>query len=77
VPANETVRRPSDIAGLIEQELEDAPEWLDLTDDPDAAMAFLLDEGRSHHVPRELLWEYAASRWTELFQAAEERRESD
>lgn len=69
----EPTRKPDELAELIARELSDAPDWLDLSDDPDAAVAYLLEEGRVHHVPRDLLWEYAASRWTELFEPPEER----
>ena len=77
MPTTARRRTPHEIAGLIAKGLGEAPEWLDPTNDADAAVAFLLDEGRSHHVPIELLWEYAAARWTELFQPPDERRESD
>lgn len=76
MPTTELRRAPREIARLIADGLDEAPEWLDLTNDADAAVAFLLDEGRGHHVPSELLWEYAAARWTELFQPPDEHRES-
>lgn len=64
---NERTRSPREVAAVIAEELNETAGWLDLTSDPDAAVAFLLNEGRSHRVSNELLWEYAASRWLELF----------
>lgn len=62
-------RRATEIAGEIRQLLEDDPQWAEIEDDPDRLVGLLLEEGRQHHVPRDLLWEYTAGRWSELFGA--------
>jgi hypothetical protein len=67
-----TERTPTTIAGEIRSLLDDEAEWIDFEGRDDQLVGFLLQEGRAHHVPRDLLWEYAASRWQELYAPEEE-----
>ena len=60
-------RQAEDVATEIRSLLADEPEWADFGEDTDRLVGLLLDEGRQHHVPHELLWEYAAGRWSELY----------
>ena len=65
-------RRPDEIATDIRRALDDEPMWADFEDDYEALVGFLLKEAQSHGVPRELLWEYGAARWLELYPLDEE-----
>jgi hypothetical protein len=62
-----TERTPTTIAGEIRGLLDDDPVWVDFEDRDDQLVAFLLQEGDERHVPRDLLWEYTATRWQELY----------
>lgn len=68
-------RETAKIASEIREVLEDDPQWAEIEDDPDRLVGLLLEEGRQHHVPRELLWEYTAGRWSELFGPPERSEE--
>lgn len=68
-------RRPEDVGEEIRELLADEPQWADFGEDTDRLVGLLLDEGRRHHVPSELLWEYAAGRWNELYGEADEEME--
>jgi glycosyltransferase involved in cell wall biosynthesis len=72
-----TERRPETIADEIRGMLDDEPIWVDFEDRDDELIAHLLREGRQRHVPRELLWEYTAARWQELYAAPEEEEEEE
>lgn len=60
-------RRPEDVGEEIRELLADEPEWADFGEDTDRLVGLLLDEGQRHHVPTELLWEYTAGRWGEIY----------
>jgi hypothetical protein len=60
-------REVSEVAGEIRDLLADDPQWADFGEDTDRLVGELLEEERQHHVPRELLWEYTAERWSELY----------
>jgi hypothetical protein len=66
---NETTprREADELAAEIRELLGDEPEWADFGEDTDRLVGLLLDEERQHHVPRELLWEYTAERWSEIY----------
>ena len=60
-------RTPNTIAGEIRGLLDDDPFWVDFEGRDDQLVGYLLSEGVSRHVPHELLWEYTAMRWQELY----------
>ncbi len=64
------------IAGEIRGLLEDEPTWVDFEGRDDQLVGYLLQEGQSRHVPRELLWEYTAARWQELYAPEDDDIES-
>ena len=65
---NQVARRElADVEVEIRELLNDEPEWADFGEDTDRLVGLLLDEGQQHHVPRELLWEYTAGRWGEIY----------
>jgi hypothetical protein len=69
---NQVARRETmEVAEQIRELLTDEPEWADFGEDTDRLVAVLLDEGQRHHVPVELLWEYTAGRWGEIYGAPE------
>lgn len=70
-------RSPEAIVGEIRSLLDDDPMWVDFEGRDDQLVGFLLGEGRSRHVPRELLWEYAATRWQELYGPDDEQEMRD
>jgi hypothetical protein len=73
-------RTPTTIAGEIRGLLDDDPTWVDsegdFADADDQLVGYLLREVAAHHVPRELLWEYTAARWRDLYAPEEERIEA-
>lgn len=75
---NDTTQRreAAEVAGQIRELLADDPEWADFGEDTDRLVGLLLDEGRRHHVPHELLWEYAAGRWAEIYGPPEDAEAS-
>ena len=65
---NQVARRePIDVAEEIRELLDDEPQWADFGEDTDRLVGVLLDDGVRHHVPAELLWEYTAGRWSEIY----------
>ncbi|MDA0366148.1 MAG: hypothetical protein O3B31_15360 [Chloroflexi bacterium] len=62
-----TDRSANAIVGEIRGLLDDDPQWVDFEGRDDQLVGWLLGEGRARHIPRELLWEYAAVRWQELY----------
>jgi hypothetical protein len=71
-----TDRTPNQIAGEIRSLLEDEPGWVEFEGRDDQLVGYLLGEGASRHVPRELLWEYTATRWQELYAPEDENVEA-
>jgi len=69
-------RTPDTIAGEIRGLLDDDPLWVDFEGRDDHLVRYLLAEGASRHVPRELLWEYTAARWQELYTPDDEAVEA-
>lgn len=72
-----TDRSSQAIVGEIRGLLDDDPMWVDFEGRDDHLVGFLLGEGRARHVPRELLWEYAATRWQELYGPDDEDTAAD
>lgn len=73
---NQVARRETlEVAEQIRELLDDEPQWADFGEDTDRLVGLLLSEGLRHHVPRELLWEYAAGRWAEIYGPAEDEPE--
>ena len=60
-------REATEVAAEIRELLADDPEWADFGEDTDRLVGLLLEEGREHHIPRDLLWEYTAERWGEIY----------
>jgi len=73
---NQVTRRElTDVEVEIRELLTDEPAWAELGEDTDRLVGLLLDEGQQHHVPRELLWEYTAGRWSEIYGPPEDEAE--
>jgi hypothetical protein len=73
---NQVARRETlEVAEQIRELLDDEPQWADFGEDTDRLVGLLLSEGVRHHVPAELLWEYAASRWGEIYGASADEPE--
>lgn len=73
---NQVARRETlEVAEQIRELLDDEPQWADFGEDTDRLVGLLLSEGLRHHVPRELLWEYAAGRWGEIYGPPEDEGE--
>ncbi|MEX2229130.1 MAG: hypothetical protein WEB13_05760 [Dehalococcoidia bacterium] len=70
-------RSADTIVGEIRGLLDDDPQWVDFEGRDDHLVGFLLGEGVARHIPRELLWEYAATRWQELYGLQDEDATAD
>ena len=63
--------KPADVVAEIREVLDGGPGWADSGEDTDRPVGLLPDEGRRHHVPRELAWEYTAGQWSETYGPAD------
>ena len=68
-----TMQRSTDhIASEIRGLLDEDPQWVDFEGRDDQLVGYLLRDGMARHIPRDLLWEYTAARWQELYAPEEE-----